>query len=183
MIRGRMQILSDQSKLDRILASCANFQIQIGKLDNFLNPHLRMWRKWRVAEKFHFISSGSLTKCQFQTLMHVEIKLSLSTSIYHPCKLLYLLRGSFFSKRIGCLWVAPFAQFALPWEIYLHKTVQLLPSTLPVVVSEYFTLSTNTKYIVLRGETDLGRNCTPKVTRTFILPPELVPNLANYRWF
>ena len=179
MIRGRMQILSDQSKLDRILASCANFQIQIGKLDNFLNPHLRMWRKWRVAEKFHFISSGSLTKCQFQTFMHVEIKLSLSTSIYHPCKLLYLLRGSFFSKRIGCLWVAQFAQFALPWEIYLHKTVQLLPSTLPVVVSEYFTLSTNTKYIVLRGETDLGRNFTPKVTRTFILPPELVPNLAN----
>ena len=83
---------------------------------HFLNPHLKVQRKWRVAEKFHFISSGSLTKCQFQMFILVEIKLLLSTSIYHPRIVIFIERKLFLKEN----WLSA---VALPWEIYLHKIV------------------------------------------------------------
>ena len=86
-------------------------------------------RKWRVAEKFHFISSGSLTKCQFQMFIHDEINFYFPLHIKdqklpnHLC-ILYLLKGNLilFPKpnclSVGC---SPMG------NIFAQNCLQLLP--------------------------------------------------------
>ena len=112
-------------------------------------------RKWRVAEKFHFISSGSLTKCQFQMFIHDEINFYFPLHIKdqklpnHLC-ILYLLKGNLilFPKpnclSVGCSPVG---------NIFAQNCLQLLPSTLSMVIWEYSThlpgqILLNRKYLL-----------------------------------
>ena len=128
---GPMQILFDQSKLDRILARAVSIPhvCIVLRPIQFLKSSSQSWKEMTSCRKisFHLLwfthkvpISNVHTRWNKTFTFDFNIRYlaqKLNLYIVFASSIYWEESSSFFSNRIGCLWVA------VPWEIYLHKIV------------------------------------------------------------